>query len=314
MTNGARRTPVSWHKTWLLLHAHSLVYSLGEYCRNPVNSILASAVIGISLALPGGFYLFLENIEKITEGWSGQIHFTAFLQTHVDDAGAAALVSRLRADPRIEAVTVIPRSQALAEYKALSGYPEAIALLDDNPLPTVLVITPKLTAPGADRRMIAFIEAQSEVEVAQYDQQWIKRLYAIIDVMRRFTVIFSVFVGCGVLLIVSNTIRLAVYNRREEIEIIKLFGGGNSFIRRPFLYSGLWYGLGGALIAWGSLWSALKLLEAPVRHLAHLYASDFGLAGLSLPETSIMFAGGALLGSFGSWISLQRHLRDIEPV
>ena len=315
MRTRTQNNPITLLKFWGLLHAQSFIYSLGQYCRNLLTSILTTSVIGISLALPGGFYLLLENAQQVTAGWDGTIQITAFLKHDIDDTKAADVITRLLDNPNIEAAKFIQRDQALAEYKELSGFSEVIDLLDDNPLPSIIIIFPKLTAlpVGGDRKIIEFIYAQPEVEIAQYDQQWIKRLYGIIEIIQRCIIIFSAFIGFGVLLIIGNTIRMAIYHHRNEIEITKLFGATNSFIQRPFLYTGFWYGLSGGIASWALLTLILQFLKQPVNRLAELYASEFSLSGLSGIETLIMFACGIFLGLFGSWISVQRHLRTIEP-
>ena len=302
-------------KAWLVSHAQSFVYSLGQYYRNLLSSILTTAVIGISLALPGGFYLLLENAQQVTAGWGGAIQITAFLKPEINDANAEDLVAKLMDNENIETVKLIDRGQALAEYKELSGYSDIIDLLDENPLPSIIIVFPKIDAltEGRDLQIIDFLYSQPEVEVAQYDQQWIKRLYGIIEIVKRFVIIFSAFIGFGVLLIVGNTIRMAIYHHRSEIEISKLFGATNHFIQRPFLYTGFWYGLSGGIASWLLLSLTLQFLKQPVNRLAELYASEFSLANLSITESLIMLACGIFLGIFGSWISVQRHLRAIEP-
>ena len=137
----------------------------------------------------------------------------------------------------------------------------------------------------------------------------VKRLYSIIDIIQRVVVIFSVFIGFGVLLIVGNTIRMAIYHHRSEIEITKLFGATNHFIQRPFLYTGFWYGLSGAIASWALLTLALQFLKQPVKQLAESYASGFNLSNLTVMETLVMLACGIFLGLSGSWISVQRHLK-----
>ncbi|MFT5425267.1 MAG: cell division transport system permease protein [Gammaproteobacteria bacterium] len=311
-----RNNPVTVLKYWGLLHVQSFVYSLGQYCRNLLTSILTTAVIGISLALPGGFYLLLENAQQITSGWDGAIQITAFLKQDVDDTQAADVIARLLVNPKIDTAKFIQREEALAEYKELSGFSEVIDLLDENPLPSIIIIFPKLTAlpDGGDQQIIEFLYTQPEIEIAQYDQQWVKRLYGIIDIIQRCIIIFSAFIGFGVLLIVGNTIRMAIYHHRNEIQITKLFGATNAFIQRPFLYTGFWYGFSGGIASWALLTLTLQFLKSPVIQLAELYASEFNLVGLSSMETLIMLSCGVFLGLFGSWISVQRHLRAIEPV
>jgi cell division transport system permease protein len=315
MRTRTKNNPGALLRAWLLSHAQSFVYSLGQYYRNLLSSVLTTAVIGLSLALPGGFYLLLANAQQVTASWGGSIQITAFLKPEIDDAVAKELVARLLDNQNIEAVKLIDREQALAEYKELSGFSEVIELLDENPLPSTLIVFPKIDALSGDRdqQIIEFLYSQSEIEIAQYDQQWVKRLYGIIEIIKRFVIIFSAFIGFGVLLIVGNTIRMAIYHHRDEIEISKLFGATNHFIQRPFLYTGFWYGLSGGIASWLLLSLALQLLKQPVNRLAELYASEFSLANLSTTETLIMLACGIFLGIFGSWISVQRHLKTIEP-
>jgi len=315
MRNKARNNPVTLLRAWLLLHAQSFIYSLGQYYRNMLTSILTTAVIGISLALPGGFYLLLENARQVTTGWDGSVQITTFLKPDVNDATATRLVRRLLENKSIEEARLIKRDQALAEYKELSGFSEVIDILDDNPLPSIIIIKPKLIAipDGVDHHIIEFISSQPEVEIAQYDQLWVKRLYGIIEIIQRCIILFSVLIGFGVLLIVGNTIRMAIYNHRDEIEITKLFGATNYFIRRPFLYTGFWYGLSGGVVSWALLTITLQFLKQPVDKLAKLYASEFSISALSVTETMIMLLCGVFLGVFGSWISVQRHLKTIGP-
>ena len=315
MRTRTKNKPSALFKAWLLSNVQSFVYSLGQYYRNLLSSILTTAVIGISLALPAGFYLLLENAQQVTSGWGGSIQITAFLKPDINDAVAKDFMNRLLNNPNIEAAKLISRDQALAEYKELSGFSEIIELLDDNPLPSVIIIFPKIDAlaDGKDRQLLEFLYSQPEIEIAQYDQQWVKRLYGIINIIQRFVIIFSAFIGFGVLLIVGNTIRMTIYQHRNEIEITKLFGATNSFIQRPFLYTGFWYGLSGGIASWVFLSLTLQLLKQPISRLAELYASEFSLNNLTATETLIMLACGVFLGLFGSWISVQRHLRTIEP-
>jgi cell division transport system permease protein len=162
--------------------------------------------------------------------------------------------------------------------------------------------------------LIKELEAMPEVDNAQYDSQWIKRLVYLLDIVNRLIIILSTLLAIGVLLIVGNTIRLSIYNRRAEIEITKLFGGTDSFIQRPFLYSGLWYGAFGGIIAWVLITVSMQMLRGPVKQLANLYASDFQLIGLGFLNSLLLVGIGIALGLFGSWISVKRHLKAIDPV
>jgi len=305
----------SLFESWSLQHLQAFFFSLGQLCKNPVASFLTAAVIGISLALPAGFFIILENTRYITAGWEGSVEITAFLKMDVDDATAKKLAGKISEMPGIGKVELVTREQALEEYRQLSGFAKALEALDENPLPSLLLIKPthEEFVEKSAGEILNKLKVIPEIEYAQYDQQWVKRLNAIIDIVKRIVVILAVFLGLAVLIIIGNTIRMLIYHRRSEIEVAKLFGATDGFIQRPFLYSGFWYGIFGGLIAWVLITISLLLLQAPAKGLAQLYASDFSLIGLSLKETLLLFLSGVLLGLIGSWISVQRHLRAIEP-
>ena len=300
---------------WFLQHVQAFIFSLGQLCRNPVASLLTAAVIGISLALPAGFYVILENTRRVSSGWEGTVQITAFLKMAVTDERGKKLAAELGMKKGIADVQYISRDQALAEFRQSSGFGEALDALQDNPLPALLLIRPQ---PGEDPEQAAAnfldqLKALPEVENAQYDQRWVRRLNAMILIVQRTVFIMARFLGMAVLVIIGNTIRMLIYHRRSEIEIAKLFGATDGFIQRPFLYSGFWYGFSGGLFAWLLINGSLKLLEKPAAHLAELYAGKFILASLNPFETLILVGTGIFLGLVGSWISVSHHLRAIEP-
>lgn len=301
---------------WLLQHAQAFIFSLGQYIKYPISNILTTAVIGISLALPASFYLLLDNVRYVSSSWDGSLQITLFLQTDIDEKQATAFANNLSEHKTISETTLIKRADALAEYQNLSGFADALNTLDENPLPNVVLVKPGLDNMDEARTegLIKELEAMPEVDSAQYDSRWIKRLLYILDIINRVIVILSTLLAVAVLLIIGNTIRLAIYNRRSEIEITKLFGGTDSFIQRPFLYSGLWYGVFGGIIAWLLIAISMQLLRGPVKQLANLYASDFQLIGLGFGHSLILLLSGITLGLLGSWIAVKRHLRAIEPV
>ena len=301
---------------WLLQHAQAFIFSLGQYIKYPISNILTTAVIGISLALPASFYLLLDNVRYVSSSWDGSAQITLFLQTDVDEIHAAEFAKILSDNNNIREIVLIKRADALAEYQKLSGFAEALNTLDENPLPNVLLVKPSLESgdEAQTETLIKELEAMPEVDSAQYDSRWLKRLLYLLDIVNRLIVILSTLLAIAVLLIIGNTIRLSIHNRRSEIEITKLFGGTDSFIQRPFLYSGLWYGVFGGIIAWLLITISMQMLHGPVKQLASLYASDFHLIGLGFANSLILLASGIALGLLGSWIAVKRHLRAIEPV
>ncbi|GJM04714.1 MAG: cell division protein FtsX [marine bacterium B5-7] len=301
---------------WLLQHAQAFIFSLGQYIKYPISNVLTTAVIGISLALPASFYLLLDNVRYVSSSWDGSAQITLFLQTDINEEQAATFASTLSSNNNIKETVLINRADALAEYQKLSGFAEALDTLDENPLPNVLLVKPGLDSSDEEQTeaLIKELEAMPEVDSAQYDSRWLKRLLYLLDIVNRLIVILSTLLAVAVLLIIGNTIRLSIHNRRSEIEITKLFGGTDSFIQRPFLYSGLWYGVFGGIIAWLLITISMQMLHGPVKQLANLYASDFHLIGLGIGNSLILLACGIALGLLGSWIAVKRHLRAIEPV
>ncbi len=300
---------------WLMQHAQACIYSIGQIFKNPVNSLLTTAVVGISLALPSGFYLLLDNCQRVAAGWDNSTQISLFLKLNINEERALSLSDEIRLFEGIASVEYISRDVALEEYRQKSGFGDAISALEENPLPSILLIHPRIRSLSSQdsEKLMQQLRALPEVDTAQFDRQWIQRLFAIIDIVQHVVIILSILLAIAVLLVVGNTIRLAIYNRRTEIEVNKLFGATEAFIQRPFLYSGLFHGIGGGLIAWCLLSLSLLLLEAPVLRLAELYSSDFSLHGLSFTGFLVLILTGASLGLVGSWVSVQRHIKAIEP-
>ncbi len=300
---------------WMMQHAQACIYSMGQIFRNPLSSLLTTAVVGISLALPTGFYLLLENCQRVAADWDNSAQISLFLKMDISEERTLSLAGEIRKLQGIDEVKYISRQEALKEYQEQSGFSEAIAALEENPLPAILLLQPRLgdLSTQQGEQLLHQLRALAEVETAQFDRQWIQRLFAIINIVQHVVIILSILLAVAVLLIVGNTIRLAIFNRRIEIEVNKLFGATEAFIQRPFLYSGLFHGFGGSLIAWGLLSMSLLLLESPVLRLAKLYSNDFILHGLSVSGLILLFVGGSALGLIGSWVSVQRHIKAIEP-
>lgn len=298
---------------WLAHHAYVLLFSLGQLSRAPLPSLMTAAVIGIALALPTGLYLLLENVRHVSAGWDGSMQLSVYLHRDIEAEQIEILRSSLEQREDVASIQLITPQQALEEYRRLSGFKDALDALEENPLPSVLVIQPRLNDAQSGDALAADLRELPEVAAAQFDMEWLKRLFAIMDTVQRGVWVLAALLGLAVLLIIGNTIRLAINNRREEIEINKLFGATDAFIRRPFLYSGLWYGLWGALLGWALVELIFYALDRPTRELALLYHSDYHLIGLAASEALLLLLGGALLGLCGAWLAVGRHLRDIQP-
>jgi cell division transport system permease protein len=303
--------------TWLLRHLHALVFSFGQLVRQPANTILSASVIGIALTLPMSLFVLLDNVKMLTHSWEGGAQLSLYLHQGLADTHQQRLIDELHVMAEIERVLVITPAQALEEYQQLTGFDSlGAALGDENPLPGVLVLflgDGQSTLETVDE-LVGELARRPEVELVQSDLQWIERLHTMVDVVQRGIGIVAVLFGFGVLLIIGNTIRMGIQNRHDEIEITKLVGATDAFIRRPFLYSGFWYGLLGAAIAWILVASSFHFLAEPVRELATLYNSEFRLAGASVDSVLTLLGAGASLGLAGSWFAVNRQLRLFNTV
>lgn len=300
---------------WLGQHGQGALASLGRLLRSPLPTFMTVAVIGIALALPGGLYVLTRNLAALGDGWEETTAISLFLRSEVSAKQAASLAERLRKRPDLEEVQVISPEDALAELRTQGGFAEAIEQLGENPLPVVLALQPsvRITSPPVLERLRDELGGLPEADFARLDTQWVRRFLAILDLARYGMLLLGAFLALGVVLVVGNTIRLEIENRRKEIEVMELVGATSAFIRRPFLYTGAWYGLLGGIVAWLLVSLELVLLQGPVSRLAVLYDTEFPLAGLGPTALLTILVGSILLGLVGSWLSVGRHLAAAEP-
>jgi cell division transport system permease protein len=296
-------------------HLQALLGSLGRLLRNPLASFMTLLVIALALALPAGLKVFVSNAQTATGNFASAVDLSVFLKTDVPLAKAQQLAQAAQQRPDVAAVKLIPADKGLEDFKSYSGFGEALAALKENPLPHVLHVRPRAAASSAAslQTLRGYFSAWPEVDLVQVDSEWVMRFNALLEVLRRLLLIAAVLLGVGVLAVIGNTIRLEIQARRAEIEVIKLVGGSNSYVRRPFLYTGVLYGLGGALLAWGIVALIVLVLGDSVATLARLYGSRYVLTGLAPEEAGMLVAAGVVLGWLGAWISAARHLRSIEP-
>ncbi len=292
-----------------------MVGSLGRIVSQPFATMMTMGVVAVALALPLFLNLFLTNVRSATANWNEAFDLSVYMDTKAGTGRTASVAKQLRLRGDVAAVRVITAEQALAEFRIESGFGTALDALNDNPLPDTLVVTPTLAAstPQGTEALKAAIAALPQVQSVQIDTEWIKRLHAMLDILRRVVALTGALLGAGVILIVGNTIRLDIQNRRTEIEVMKLVGASDGFARRPFLYSGVWYGLGGGLIALTLVGVAAALLARPVDVLAKLYGSTFHLQGLRFASALEVLVFAAALAWFGSWLAATRHIRRIDP-
>ena len=295
------------------LHRANLVGAVRRLAGQPFASALTILVIATALALPAGLRVAVNNADAVSNSWQRAADFTVYLKLDVSEEAARRTARAIEERGDVAGVTVIDRDAALAEFRAQSGFGEALGALDANPLPHTLVVHPASGIAADVEALAAAMAALPETELVQVDTAWVARLRAMLALIGRLVDFATVLLALAVAIVVGNTIRLEINNRSVEIEVTKLVGGTDAFIRRPFLYLGLCYGLAGALVALAVVALGLLLLGPPVRAVAALYGSGFALTGLSLPESGILLLGGAVLGWAGAGLAAARHLRAIEP-
>ena len=296
-------------------HLQALFGALGRLARAPLATLLTLIVIGVALALPAGLALVVNNLRAATGDFSNAVDFTVHFKLGTPIERVQQVAKGARERPDIESVSVTTAEEALAEFKQASGFGDALAALEDNPLPHHLTVRPALNASGPTEveSLRRYFAAFPEVEIVQLDLDWVRRLHSLLDVLRQTLWVVIAVLGLGVLAVIGNTIRLEIQQRRQEIEVTKLVGGSNAFVRRPFLYTGLFYGLGGAALAALIVFAGMTWLDASVGELSAQYGSRFRMEGLNGRGLGILAGVGAVLGWFGAFISTGKHLRRIEP-
>lgn len=302
------------YRAWLQHHRLSAADSLRRILESPFSSLLTCLVIGIAVALPVSLDVALDNIGRLGGAWDSPAQISLFLDAAPAGEEPRELAAQLQGREDVVRATFVSREQALEEFSDLSGFGDILSSLEENPLPHVVLVTPRknLSQPAVAALREELL-ALPEVAEAVLDLVWLQRLQGLMEVGRRLVLAMGAVLVLGAVLILGNTIRLAIENRREEIVVVKLVGGSNGFVRRPFLYTGLWYGVGGglvgALLVTGTLW----YLDGPVGRLATSYDSGFHLVGPGLMGMLELILLGGLAGLAGSWLAVARHLRAIQP-
>lgn len=300
-------------RAWVENHRASCHDSISRLVRQPLGSFFTCLVMAVALSLPMGLALLLENVSELGGSWQRAAQISLFLELDASDSDGEQLRDQIAAHEHVVDVKWISREQALAEFQEQSGLGEALRELPDNPLPGSLLVTPDVIDKEALVLLLDELKQLPKVQQAQLDLVWIERLAAILQMGEHFIFALSVLLIAALLLVVGNTIRLHIENRRIEIEVIKLVGGTDGYVRRPFLYMGVLYGLVGGLFAWLLLAYGLNWLNHSVVQLAQLYGSDFSLTGVPLEDGFSLLLGAVLLGYIGAWLAVARHLRELLP-
>lgn len=301
-------------RSWAASHARCLLESLGRLHRRWVASLLTVLVIGIALALPTGLYILVKNLDTLASSWHQSVRISLYLKQDVSSDKGQQLADDLAGQADISATQFISADEGLRQFKRASSFGAALDALGSNPLPGVIEVTPKAELPpAAVGQLVDKLSQRSAVDHAALDQAWLRRLTAILALISRASWVIGALLSAAVVFIVGNTIRLDIENRRHEIEVMKLLGASNAFIRRPFLYSGVWYGLLGAIVAVVVLAACYIALGGPLSTLTASYDGGLGLEGLNLNEGLLLLAIGIALGWLGCIITVNRQLSAIEP-
>lgn len=299
---------------WLTRHASTSVGALGRLSRQPFASLMIVLVIAVTLALPAAINVVAKNAQSISGGWDNALDFSVYLNLDISVSEAEGLARLIRQRADVESVALVTADEALADFKLASGFGEALDQLGDNPLPHALVVRP---SPGNTGASLTLLQEEignlPETDLVQVDTEWVQRFHAILDIVRKAIAIGAALLGIAIVVIIGNTIRLDIENRREEIEVTKLIGASNAFVRRPFLWTGFWYGLFGGTSALLLVQYGLYLLREPVTRLAGLYQGNISVATLDAGESLSIIAAAVFLGLFASWVTAARHMRRIEP-
>ena len=301
----------SWHQH----HRNSASTSLMRLVGMPLQTIMTALVVAIALALPTTLFIAINNVQTLGDSWDASPKISVYLHTRARDVAITGFKQELEQRGDVSSVQYISPDEALASFQAMAGFGNALELLEQNPLPPTLVVTPssQASAPAMLAALAETIGKSPLVESVDLDMDWVRRLREIMILGKKIVIILASLLGLGVLLALGNSIRLAIESRRDEIIIVKLVGGTNGFVRRPFLYTGAWYGFFWGMLAVLLVYLGYQSLASSVSSLAAAYQSSFSLEGLSFGDNLLLLLSSTLLGLFSAWLAVGKHLNEIEP-
>jgi cell division transport system permease protein len=301
-------------RPWREQHLYSLFSSLGRLAARPVATALTLAVLSLALTLPLLFWLLLDNARALGGSVEDARAISVFLKTDLAAPAVQALADRLRHRADISTVEVKSPEQGLDEFRSQSGFADALKVLHYNPLPAVLTVTPSAEAVSdVAPALVAELEHDPAVDLVQYDAQWRQRLNAILALVGRAALVLAILLALAALLVVGNTVRLDIQSRSDEIAVMQLLGASDAFVRRPFLYTGLWYGTFAGVLTLILIGFVEWALAAPLAQLATSYDHRFGVHGLALSGMVTVLGASAALGWLGAWLTASRHITLGQP-
>jgi cell division transport system permease protein len=304
------------NRAWLRRHSYSFFSSLGVLLQHRIGTLMTVLVLGIAMFLPLGLYTTLSNFEGMNlrqDEWSA---VTVFFMTGTTQDEVQRVANEIEERLQPESVVIISPAQGMADFREASGFGESLDMLEENPLPWVMQVSPKAGTTEQIKERVegltGFLQSIESVEVSQFDYKWLQRLGRLIELGEAVVLVLVLLFGLAVIVVVANTIRLDVASHAEEIEILALVGAGNAFVRQPFLYTGLWYGLMGGVLAVVLLGLVVLYLGRPLELLLETYGAEFSLHGLGGYNVLWILMSGGFLGWLGAWISVQRYLRRLK--
>lgn len=297
---------------YFINHFRAFRLSLSQLSIQPITTFITFAVIGIALALPMGFFVLLKNVQTVTTGLHETEQISLYLKKNVSPLQSNKILNKLKNDKEIASTKFISAKDGLAQLQQQYDFGNVLSELNNNPLPAVIVVQPvkSIKTQAQVKSLLKRLKKISYISSAQLDFSWLNRLNAIISLGKNIVYALMFIFAIGVLLIIGNTIGLITQKYSDKIFVLQLLGATNSFIRRPFLYSGMIYGLLGGIFAWFLINLTLWWLHNSIDHLTSLYGSQFKLQLLSSKLTLVLMLGGAILGYAGSWLAVNRHVKS----
>ena len=303
--NSSNHSVASRIQSWRSHHRLVATQSIKRLISTPISSVLTMLVLAIAIT----------NVAQLTGQANDHVQMSLYLQNGISDSEGRKLATQIAGWDSVTSTRYVSPQEAKDSFKAMEGFAEIIDSLPQNPLPGVVVAImseQSLTVNQAER-LRKKATALEGVATAKIDLEWLQKLHAIIGLAQQVAAVLTALLAIGVVLVVGNTIKLAIDSRREEIIVTKLIGATNAFVRRPFLYMGLWFGIGGALMALTLINICKYALTSAIESLSLVYGGDIVLAGLGFTNSITLVLMGAMLGWLGAWLAASQHIRALEP-
>lgn len=293
-------------------HSKAFIISTFQLLRNPITNFITILTIAIALALPGGLYVLLKNLQTLSSTWDKGAQISLYIKDGTTNEQLQTLINKLKSDNDLASIKYISPEEGLEEFQKTSDFGNILSTLKENPLPAVIIVTPKLTHQdeATINKLVNSFKSMPEIESAQLDLEWAKRLGYFISLGGRILSGIFVLLSIGLILIISNTISLTTHFAIHKITTSENFSGKKFFVYRVFLYKGFWLGVFGSLLAWLFIDTFLSWLSGPITQLTTAYNSNFILKPLSWADNTILIFVGISLGLLGAWLGIFRHSRS----